>query len=81
MLRAEGKGGLGGAGKNMGQVVPGRAVSQVPGGYIVQAPNLPGGKGFVPEGNSIPMGKDILVKVVGQHQGMPLLHPVFGGFR
>ena len=65
----------------MGQVVPGRAVAKVPGGYIIQAVKLPNGKGFVPEENSLPMGKEILVKVVGQHQGMPLLHPVFGGFR
>lgn len=72
----------GGAAKSvMGQVMPGRAVSKVPGGYIVQSVKLPQGKGFVPEENSLPMGKEILVKVVGQHQGMPLLHPVFGGFR
>lgn len=75
----------GGAGANkksvMGQVVTGRAVNKVPGGYIVQSANLPQGKGFVPEGNSLAIGSEILVKVVGQHQGMPLLHPVFGGFR
>ena len=77
---------LGGSGagsiKNvMGQVMTGRAVNKVPGGYIVQAKNLPQGKGFVPEANSLAIGSEILVKVVGQHQGLPLLHPVFGGFR
>lgn len=65
----------------MGQVVTGRAVIKVPGGYIVQASNLPNGKGFIPDGNQLTLNKEILVKVVGQHQGMPLLHPVFTGYR
>ncbi len=65
----------------MGQVMPGRAVLKVDGGYIVQAKNLPQGRGFIPDQSAISVGKEILVKVVGEHQGMPLLHPVFGGFR
>ena len=75
------------ANKNQGsknvmcQVMPGRAVTKVEGGYNVEAKQLPQGKGFVPEENRLAIGSEILVKVVGQHQGMPLLHPVFGGFR
>ena len=65
----------------IGQVMPGKAVAKVPGGYIIQAKNLPNGRGFVPEPNDLSMNKEILVKVVGQHQGMPLLHPIFAGFR
>lgn len=65
----------------MGQVMPGRAVAKVPGGFIIQAKNLPNGRGFVPEPNELSMNKEILVKVVGQHQGMPLLHPIFAGYR
>ncbi len=65
----------------MGSVMPGRAVSKITGGYIVEAPNLPNKRGFVPEPNTLSIGSEILVKVVGNHQGMPLLHPVFGGFR
>lgn len=64
-----------------GQVMPARAITKVDGGYIVEAKQLPQGKGFVPEANRLAIGCEILVKVVGQHQGMPLLHPVFGGFR
>lgn len=65
----------------MGQVMPGRAVAKVPGGFIVQSKDLPNGKGFVPEPNTLAIGTEILVKVVGQHQGMPLLHPIFAGYR
>ncbi|MBX9567461.1 MAG: hypothetical protein K2X77_01140 [Candidatus Obscuribacterales bacterium] len=65
----------------LGQIHPGRATSRVAGGYIVESRGLPQGKGFVPDTIEITMNKDLLVKVVGQHQGMPLLHPVFAGFR
>lgn len=65
----------------MGQIHPGKATSKVAGGYIVESKGLPHGKGFVPDTIEISMGKELLVKVVGQHQGLPLLHPVFAGFR
>lgn len=65
----------------LGQIHPGRATSKVAGGYIVESRGLPQGKGFVPDTIEITMGKELLVKVVGQHQGLPLLHPVFAGFR
>lgn len=65
----------------MGQVHQAKATSRVPGGYIIEARALPHGKGFMPDPNEVTLGKDILVKVVGQHQGMALLHPVFSGFR
>lgn len=65
----------------VGQIHPGKATSRVAGGYIVESHGLPQGKGFVPDTIEITMGKELLVKVVGQHQGLPLLHPVFAGFR
>lgn len=65
----------------MGQVFSGRTMSKVEGGYLISCQKLPQGKGYVAEGNSLAIGSEILVKVIGQHQGMPLLHPVFAGFR
>lgn len=65
----------------LGQIHTGRAISKIAGGYIVESRGLPQGKGFVPDTIEITIGKELLVKVVGQHQGLPLLHPVFAGFR
>ena len=66
----------------VGKVHPGKATSKINGGYIVESSGLPNGRGFMPDSNDIKLGKDILVKIVGGvHNGMPILHPVFGGFR
>lgn len=65
-----------------GQALTGRAVAKaVGGGYIIEVANLPEKRGYMPMDVHLRMGSEILVRVMGRHEGgLPLLHPVFAGF-
>lgn len=67
--------------KSAGHTFKGKAIAKVIGGYLVEAIGLPQNRGFISEETQLRIGAEIIVRVIGQHQGLPLLHPVFAGYR
>lgn len=63
-----------------GKTIRGRAVQQIAGGYVVKFGEGPNERGTLQTSESICLGKDILVQVVGYRGNQPLFHAVFSGF-
>lgn len=64
-----------------GKTFCGRAVQQVPEGYIIKFGEKYQHTGIALTSDKLTAGKELIFKVVGQRNGQVLLHPVFAGFR
>lgn len=74
-----------GAGGNpaiaQGKTFCGRAIQQVPGGYLVRFGENQQHTGFAATTQLLAPNKELLFKVVGHRNGQTLLQTVFSGYR